>query len=210
MQALAILGAGGHGRVVADCAQTLGWLEITIFDDNPLAVSHKPWVVAGTGADLIARLGEFGGVVVCIGTNAVRLDWHRKLVTQGAAPVSLIHPRATVSAYAEVGIGTVVLAGSVINFGTTVGQACIINTGATVDHDSILADGVHVSPGANLGGGVKVGESSWVGLGAAVREGISIGSRVRIGAGAVVVGSVDDGLTVVGNPARPMEQRPNA
>lgn len=207
MRSLAILGAGGHGRVVADCAQALGWSEITFFDDNPSATSRGPWSLAGTGLDLIARLADFDGIAVCIGNNAVRLDWHRRLIAMGAAPVTLIHPRATVSAHVELGIGTVVLAGVVINIGTTVGQACIINTGATVDHDNTLADGVHVSPGANLGGGVSVGETSWIGIGAAIREGVAIGERVRVGAGAVVIKSIDDDLTVVGNPARPLDKR---
>lgn len=210
MQSLAILGAGGHGRVVADCAEAAGWSAITCFDDSPSATSQGPWPLAGTGVDLIARLADFDGVSVGIGINAVRLDWHRRLVGQGAPLVTLIHPRATVSTHAEIGVGTVVFAGAVINIGTMVGQACVINTGATVDHDNTLADGVHVSPGAHLGGGVRVGEASWVGIGAVVREGVTIGERVRIGAGAVVVKPVDDGLTVVGTPARPLEKQPNA
>lgn len=32
---LAILGAGGHGRVVADCAEAAGWDRFVFFDDNP-------------------------------------------------------------------------------------------------------------------------------------------------------------------------------
>ena len=210
MRSLAILGAGGHGRVVADCAETLGWSAITFFDDNPSATSRGPWPLAGTGQCMIADLTKFDEVVVCIGNNPVRLDWHRRLVGQGAVVATLIHARATVSAHAEIGAGTVVLAGAIVNVGTTIGQACIINTGATVDHDNVLADGVHISPGANLGGGVRIGHSSWVGIGAAVREGITIGDRVRIGAGAVVVKSVNDDHTVVGNPARLLNASPNA
>ena len=206
MRSLAILGAGGHGRVVADCAEALGWSKITFFDDNPSATFRGVWPFAGTGPDLIGRLADFDGIAVGIGNNTVRLDWHRRLVAMGAAPVTLVHPRATVSAHTKLGMGTVVLAGVVINIGTAVGQACIINTGATVDHDNTLADGVHISPGANLGGGVKVGEASWVGIGAAVRESVAIGDRVRVGAGAVVVRSIDDDLTVVGNPARVLDK----
>lgn len=210
MRSLAILGAGGHGRVVADCAETAGWPAITVFDDRPSPVARGPWPIGGTGADLVARLSEFEGMIVGIGDNAARLDWHRRLIGLGGRLVSLIHPRATVSSYASLGVGTVVFAGAVINIGARLGQAVIVNTGATVDHDGDLADGVHVSPGAHLSGGVRVGEASWVGVGAALREGVTIGERVLIGAGAVVVKSVDDGLTVVGNPARALERQPNA
>jgi len=210
MRSLAILGAGGHGRVVADCAEMAGWSAITVFDDRPPPVARGPWPIAGTGADLVTRLSEFQGVVVGIGDNGTRLGWHRRLIDLGGRLISVIHPNATVSSYAGLGVGTVVFAGAVINIGARLGQAVIINTGATVDHDSNLADGVHISPGAHLAGGVQIGETSWVGIGAAVREGIVIGERVRIGAGAVVVKPVDDGLTVVGNPARPPERQPNA
>lgn len=202
MASLAILGAGGHGRVVADCAQMAGWARISAFDDRPSTVTDSPWPAIGTAADLVARLSEFEGVVVGIGDNFIRLDWHRRLIGLGACMVSLIHPAATVSSYASLGGGTVVFAGAVVNIGARLGQAVIVNTGATVDHDTSLADGVHVSPGAHLAGGVRIGEGGWVGIGAAVREGVSIGSRVRVGAGAVVVNDVDDDLTVVGNPAR--------
>jgi len=206
MESLAILGAGGHGRVVADCAKMAGWAAITAFDDHPSAVVDSPWPAKGTGSDLLARLSEFDGVVVGIGDNITRLDRQRRLIGLGAPVVSLVHPGATVSSYVSLGAGTVVFAGAIVNIGTRLGQAVIVNTGATVDHDNILADGVHVSPGAHLAGGVHVGEASWVGIGAAVREGIRIGGRVRVGAGAVVVKDVDDGLTVVGNPARLLEK----
>ena len=206
MRSLAILGAGGHGRVAADCAGALGWQGVALFDDGVAVGSGTPWPVAGTGEDLIARLAEFDGVVVGIGNNEVRLNWHRRLVDQGAALTTLIHPKASVSARCDIGEGSVVFAGAVVNIGSRLGQACIVNTGATVDHDNILADGVHVSPGANLGGDVRIGEASWVGIGAAVRHGIVIGQRVRIGAGAVVVKPIKDGLTVIGSPAAPIKE----
>lgn len=210
MRSLAILGAGGHGRVVADCAEAAGWSGITVFDDLPGALPRGPWPVVGTGSDLIGRLSDFEGAVVAIGDNATRLDWHRRLAALGGRLTSIVHPRATVSSYARLGVGTVVFAAAAINIGANLGQAVIVNTGATVDHDGDLADGVHISPGANLAGGVRVGEASWVGIGASVREGVTIGKRVRIGAGAVVVKSIEDGLTVVGNPARPLERQADA
>jgi sugar O-acyltransferase (sialic acid O-acetyltransferase NeuD family) len=210
MGTLAILGAGGHGRVVADCAEAAGWTEISLFDDRPSPETREAWPIGGAGADLIARLSTFQGVVVGIGDNAARVEWQRRLAASGGHLVSLVHPRATVSSYATLGVGSVVFAGAVVNIGARLGQAVIVNTGATVDHDCDLADGVHVSPGAHLAGGVRIGGMSWVGIGAVIREGITIGQRVRIGAGAVVVESVGDDLTVVGNPARPLEKRTHA
>lgn len=210
MGSIAILGAGGHGRVVADCAEAAGWTDISIFDDRPSFDFHSPWPVVGTGADLLARVAEFEGLVVGIGANPTRLNWHRQLSNAGARLMSVVHPHAMVSAHAQVGRGSVVFAGAVVNIGARLGEAVIINSGATVDHDCEIADGVHISPGAHLAGGVTVDELSWVGIGAAVREGVIIGRDVTIGAGAIVIKSVEAGLTMVGNPARPLEKRPYA
>ena len=203
---LTILGAGGHGRVVADCAEAVGWSDIRLFDDRPDAAEASPWPVAGTIDDVMNRLGAFDGVVVGVGANPARLDWTRRITGAGGKIATLIHPRATVSRHALIGPGSVVFAGAVVNIGARIGQAAIINTGATVDHDCALEDGVHVSPGAHLAGGVRVGAESWIGVGAAVREGVVIGAGVTVGAGAVVVRPVADGQTVVGNPARILER----
>lgn len=201
---LAILGGGGHGRVVADCAERLGWSAIQFFDDG--APIPGPWSVAGTGQDLLQRLHEFDGVVVGLGANATRLALTRRIAENGGRLATLTHPNAIVSRHTVIGPGSVIFAGAVINVGARVGIGTIVNTGATVDHDCLLADGVHLSPGTHLAGGVTVGEATWIGIGAVVREGVVIGRDAIIGAGAVVLRSVADGATVIGNPARHLER----
>ena len=207
MKSLAVLGAGGHARVVADAAERGGWRMISLFDDAWPHVASKTWPVIGSSSDLEIRLAEFDGVIVAIGANAVRLSKQRRLVECGARMVSIIHPAATVSRYANLGLGSVVFAGAVINPGVETGEAVIINTAATVDHDCRLGDAVHLSPGAHLAGGVQVGAEAWVGIGASIKEEISIGARAKVGAGAVVVTSVAENLIVVGVPARPLRNQ---
>lgn len=203
---LAVLGGGGHGRVVADCAEAVGWEQVVFFDDDPNRALEPGWTVEGSFDDLTARAAGFDGVVVGLGANRLRLRLTQELEQAGARLATLIHPAASVSRHAVIAPGSVLFAGAVVNVGARIGRAVILNTGATVDHDCVLEDGVHVSPGAHLAGGVTVGEATWIGIGASARECTQIGANAVIGAGAVVVKSVPAGVTVAGNPARLLER----
>ncbi len=208
MNRLALLGASGHGKVVADAALAAGWQVVVFFDDAwPGVSANGHWPVLGSTTTLLERVNEFDGVLVTIGNCAVRWQKQQVLQAAGARLVTVVHPHACVSQFAQLGAGTVVMAGAVVNADAVVGEAGIINTGATVDHDCALDHAVHISPGAHLSGDVAVGACSWVGVGSAIRQGARVGASVIVGAGAVVVQPVADGLTVVGNPARVMNSR---
>ncbi|MWJ28498.1 acetyltransferase [Halomonas sp. ZH2S] len=208
---LAVLGASGHGKVIADMAIQLGWEQVVFFDDAwPEKQLNGIWHVVGDTEALFEQLADFDGVIVGIGNNAIRLNKQAALANAGANLVSLVHPAAVVSRLASLGKGSVVMAGAVVQVDVHLGEACIINTRASVDHDCRLGDGVHVSPGANLAGGVVVGEGSWVGIGASIRQLVHLGSGVVIGANGTVVSHVSDGLTMVGTPARPLHSGPPA
>jgi len=203
MKRLAILGASGHGKVVADCAECAGWNEVVFFDDAwPSCSVNGIWKVVGDTNALLSDLALFDGVIVAIGNNDTRLRKQLELLSRGASLVSVIHPDSLISKYAELGIGSVVMAGAVINVGTKLGCCCIINTGSTIDHDCVLEDAVHISPGVHLAGGVTVGECSWVGIGSNIRQLVKIGKQTVIGAGSVVIKNIPDSVTAFGNPAQ--------
>lgn len=209
MKRLSILGAGGHGQVVADAAESCReWEEIVFYDDKWQDRNlHGPWKLAGSIESFLSTPQGQGDVIVAIGDNATRARIAFWLRNSGFALTSVIHPTASISRYASIGPGTAVLAGAVINIGAVIGAACIVNTRATVEHDCTLGDGVHVSTGANLAGGVTIGDESWIGAGACIRQLIRVGSHVTVGAGAVVVAPILDPVTVVGNPARMLLRR---
>lgn len=200
---LAILGASGHGKVVADAAETAGWQEVVFFDDAwPGLQENGPWQVKGDTNALIGSLGEYDGVVVGIGNNAIRANKQVQLVNAGAAVVTIIHPAAAVSSHARVGAGSVVFAQAVVNACATVGAGVIVNTGSVVEHDCVVGDFSHISPNAVLAGGARLQEQCWVGAGASVRQLLEVGKAAVVGMGAVVTKDVPAGSVVAGNPAR--------
>lgn len=203
MKKLAILGASGHGKVVADIAELSGW-DVIFFDDSyPEKQSlENVWPVVGNSVDLHQNISSYSSCFVAIGDNKIRLQKLHELEKFGADIPVLMHPKATVSKYASIKAGTVVMANAVINPFAAIGKGGIINTSATVDHDCSLSEGVHVSPGANLAGGVKVGTNTWIGMGATLKQCVQVGSDTIIGAGAVVVCDIPNSVTAVGLPAR--------
>ncbi|EIK51940.1 Trimeric LpxA-like family protein [Stutzerimonas stutzeri TS44] len=202
---LAILGASGHGKVVADTAECCGWQSVEFFDDAwPGLQKNGVWPVVGDTAALMGRLADFDGVVVAIGNNRIRHAKLLELRVAGACLVTMVHPAATVSRYASIGEGVVVFAGAVVNAEARINLGGILNTGCSIDHDCRLGDAVHISPGARLAGAVQVGDLSWIGIGASVRQLVRIGQRVIVGAGSAVVSDIPNDVTVAGVPAKRM------
>jgi sugar O-acyltransferase (sialic acid O-acetyltransferase NeuD family) len=202
MKKLAIFGASGHGKVVGDTAENVGWSDITFFDDAWPDVSvNGNWRVKGTFNNLLEDIEDYEGVIVAIGNNVIRLNKSNELIEHGANLVSIIHPAASISRFTRLGAGSVLFASTVVNTDVNIGIAAIINTSSSIDHDCVLGSGVHISPGVNLAGGVTIGDLSWIGIGACVRQYVDIGERVIVGAGAAVIDNVSNDLTVAGVPA---------
>lgn len=201
---LAIIGASGHGKVIADIAEQLGYT-VNFYDDAyPSKKNIEHWAIHGTCADLIALNNTntaFSNTVVAIGDNEIRLQKIELLRKNSFNLITLIHPTAIISTYAAIASGTVVFAGAIINAFAKVGVGCIINTAAVVEHDCIIDDFTHICPNVALAGGVSVGSKSWVGIGSQVKQLITIGDNCIIGAGSTVVKNIPDNVTAFGSPA---------
>lgn len=203
MKSCAILGASGHGKVVAEIAELNGYHDINFFDDRwPNLISVEHWQVSGDTLSLLEKVNEYDVTVVAIGHNKTRCEKQRELVNAGATFDILAHPSAVISKYAKISKGTVIMANVALNPFCKVGDSCIINTNSTVEHDCVLADGVHISPNASLSGGVQVGEYSWIGIGSQVKQLVVIGRDAVVGAGSTVIKNIPDFKKVVGSPAR--------
>lgn len=205
---LIIVGAGGHGRVVADIAESLGtYKEIRFLDDNAgnKSAGLGPYpIVGGIGAANDYRGWSF---FVAIGDSGTRKGMTNDLKKQSFELATLIHPSAVVSAYASIGEGSVVMPGAVVAPGAVVGDGCIVNTCASLDHDSVLSDWSHIAVGAHVAGNVRIGSGVWVGAGATIINDIEVCSNCMIGAGCVVVRDVELPGTYLGVPARCHSER---
>ncbi len=199
---LAIIGASGHGKVVADIATKNGYTDIVFLDDNVLTAEYGGYSLIGTSKD--AALCRDRDFIVAIGNAHVRESLLHQLAGEGYRVVTLIHPHATIGKDVALGEGTVVMAGAVINPGARVGKGGIINTCSSVDHDCIIGEYVHISVGAHIAGTVRIGDRTWIGAGATISNNVAITSDCMIGAGAVVVGDLLESDTYIGVPARKM------
>ncbi|PSJ81258.1 acetyltransferase [Neisseria iguanae] len=198
MNKLIIIGASGHGKVVADIADKNGYEEIYFLDDNDSQKDCAGFPVIGKLAEISKY--EDCDFVVAIGNSKIRKKITEKI--QGYNIVSLIHPNAIISRRVSIGRGTVVMAGAVINSDTKIGESCIVNTGATVDHDCSISDYCHISVGTHIAGTVSIGLGTWIGAGAVVSNNLKIASDSFIGAGGVVIKDIFESGTYVGNPVR--------
>ena len=203
-KALLVIGAGGHGKVVADIACDMKvWDEVCFVDDQyPELCRLGLWEVIGRLEDVERLRKRFSDIVVAIGDNRLRTEWLKRCLGLGFEAPVIRHPSAALSCLAKVGFGSVLVAQSAVNADAIIGLGGIVNTGATVGHDCVLAEGVHVAPGVNLAGASRIGSYSWVGIGSRVLQKVTVGRDVMIGAGSVVIRDVPDGATVVGVPGR--------
>jgi sugar O-acyltransferase (sialic acid O-acetyltransferase NeuD family) len=198
---LVILGAGGHGRAVADLAETCGWT-VAGFTDRSTGTTP----VLGRDEDLpaLVRSGSIDGGLVGVGATALpkRKALFDRLREAALEIPSLIHPRATLSTSTRVGMGSVVFPAVVLGTGVTIGDNAVIYSATVVEHDCRIGDHVYLSPGVLLSGAVVVEVGAFIGTGAVILPGLTIGKQAVVAAGAVVVADVAAGEVVAGVPAQ--------
>ena len=195
---LVIIGASGHGKVVADIAVKSGYEIVGFLDDKDSIKEICGFPVLGTTKN-ICEYKDRCEFVIAIGNNEIR---EKITTTYDVKWATLVHPTAVLGINVQIGEGTVIMANAVINPCANIGRHCIINTGAIVEHDNDLADYVHISPNATLAGTVIIGKGTHIGVRACVKNNTIITEKVVVGAGAVVVKDITESGVYVGVPAR--------
>lgn len=214
MKKVVIIGAGAHGREVADilCHQTKATRDIEALgfvDDN-----HDLHGQSRDGLPVLGDWSWFEGAdrkdfaVVC----AVGLPLICRRLVERAQSIeltfaSVVSPLAHISSFARLGEGVTIFPGVVINSGAFVDSHSILNVGVSISHDSIVGPYSNINPGARLAGNVTVGEGCYIGMGASVIQGRTIGPWSIVGAGAVVISNIPSNVTAVGVPAKIIKTR---
>lgn len=207
-----ILGAGGHGIVIADALLAAGKTVVGFLDDDPGLSNTRRLGLPVLGGDaLLARFAS-GSVRLANGLGSVGLPGIRRtlyetLVARGYQFETIVHPGAIVSRYAVLGKGVQVMAGAIVQAGATLAENVLVNTHASVDHGCAIGAHCHLAPGSTLSGNVTLGRNCHVGTGAVMIQGVEVGEGSVIGAGAVVVGDHGPHSTLVGVPARMMKNK---
>ena len=190
MRNLFIYGAGGFGRELAWLAQTCSFDVRGFIDDNP---NHQGAIVNGI--------------------RVLSLEDANSMLPNAYVVGAMGNPKAReISPFVEIGVGTVVCAGSIITTNIRLGRHVQINLDCTIGHDVIIEDFCTLTPGVHVSGVVHIGRGAYIGTGAVILNGtqeapIEIGEYSVVGAGACVTKSVAQSVTVFGVPARELPRR---
>ncbi len=210
-ESLLIIGAGGFARETAAAVQAINavhgrWELLGFLDDDPALSGH-----VFEGVSVIGPVDEgvaeqpLARVVICTGNPEDYFSRPRIVNRLGLPPeryATIVHPTATLPASAELGHGTVILAGVVATACCRIGSHVALMPMVAVTHDVQIGDFVTLASGACLGGGARVQTGAYVGAGAIVRERLTVGSWSLLGMGAVLTRPMPPAEVWTGVPAR--------
>lgn len=167
--------------------------------------------VVGKQEELLRLINEYNvnAGLITIGDNWIRKQVYDiiKSIKSDFTFVNTIHPNAVIGNNVKLGVGNVIMVGSIINPGAKIGDFCFIATGAQVEHDSVMHNFSSISAGSITGGKVEIGAFTAITLGVIVVDRIKIGSNCVIGSGSLVLNDIPDNMLVYGNPAKIVRKR---
>lgn len=184
---VAIVGAGGYGRVALDVLIASGYegRVLGFYDDAHAALSGRirGYPILGDVGMLKSILSvEPVHIVVAITSNEARLRVANSLRVLGGKFLTAAHPGAYISEVAVLGDGCVVAAGAVVHPDAAVGSHCYLGPGSVVDRDAEVGAGSWLSAGAIVGSGARIGARVVLGHLASVGRKAAVEGDAEVGA----------------------------
>ncbi|UVO52858.1 acetyltransferase [Sphingomonas sp. SUN039] len=209
---IGVYGAGGCGRglmpLVRDQFAVSENVELVFVDDGQAGRFVNGQRVVSF-ADFCVRPARAKRMVLAVADGGVR---RRLAVECEAASIDFFEVRAAnvvIMDDVSIGVGAALSPGVVVTSNIRIGHHFHCNIGSIVEHDCVIGDYVTFAPGVRCNGNIEIGDGAYIGAGAMIRQGrhnarLKIGAGATIGMGAVVIADVPDGVTIVGNPGRPI------
>ncbi|SDH16976.1 sugar O-acyltransferase, sialic acid O-acetyltransferase NeuD family [Pseudomonas benzenivorans] len=186
---LLILGAGGHGKAVAEAALLSGkWQRVCFADDRwPQLQESFGCPVVASSSTLVDVAGKVDAAIAAVGNNALREQWLARLQACGLPSATVVHPAASVSPSADLGEGSAVMALAMVGVDVRIGKGVIVNAHVTVDHDAALGDFAHLGVGVHLAGGVRIGARAWLQAGCCAGYQVVVAEGVVLAPGTALI-----------------------
>ncbi len=203
---LIIIGASDFGREVAALVSSINeikkeWNFLGFVDDGLEGYTIEGFKILGK-LESIYLMNPKPYVVIAIANTRIKKKIAEELEMNNIPLATLVHPSVIISDHVELGVGSIVAAGTIFTINTKLGANCILNLGCRIGHDTIIGNYSSCMPGTNLAGKVTVGEGCYFGLNSCVINGLKIGEWSTIGAGAAVVRNIPPYSLAVGVPAK--------
>lgn len=202
-----IIGTGAEARVALDMCNTLEVLVYGFLTEDVEEIHQE--------LNDILILGELGGkdaenilkeentrILLAVKDPDKRQEMVEELSSKRADIISLVHPSAVVSPYAQIGNGSLVYAQATVHANSMVGAYSLVMSGVVISPDVVIGENVTIESNAVIGANVVIEDECVIGSGAVIQAGLTIGRESLVGAGAVVLTDVPENATVFGNPAK--------
>lgn len=218
MKQVAIYGASGCGRGVMPLARSI-WREskhayqLAFVDDNPELINPELNSVNGHPIflfdDWMSQSATSRHISIAIANSRVREQLAQRCADAGVQFFEVRAANVVQLDEVEIGEGAILCPFVTLTSNIRIGKHFHANLYSYVEHDCVIGDFVTFAPGVKCNGNVVIEDHTYIGTGAVIKQGspgnpLVIGRGAVVGMGAVVTKSVPPGVTVVGNPARPM------
>lgn len=197
---LVLLGAGGHAKSCINLIDSLKNFTIKgiLGKKEEVGKDLLGYPIIGTDDDL-TNIATSSKAIITLGqikSTSNRKKLFKMISNLNIVSPSLISPFSSFSEHSLIGMGSVVMHGSLVNASTSVGNNCILNSQCIIEHDVFIGDHCHISTGAKLNGGVIIEDECFVGSGTTIREGVTIGKGSIIGMGESIFHDCEPGSII--------------